>query len=151
MTGWQAFVASGCYVTATLIQGLIILNHPSYAPKMWHGTFLFWAVILCAVFVNTIVSSALPKLEGLILILHILGFFAILVPLVYMSPHAPAREVFANFINEGHWHSQGLSFFIGLIGMAFAFLGRISFQPVQGFSNNIEGVDGAIHVCRQSF
>jgi len=30
--GWQAGCAAGCYLAATEIQGLIILNHPNYAP-----------------------------------------------------------------------------------------------------------------------
>ncbi|KAL8724733.1 MAG: hypothetical protein Q9181_006697 [Wetmoreana brouardii] len=116
VAGWQAFVASTCYLCATLIQGLIILEQPEYHPKMWHGTLLFWAVAACAVFINTVISRALPALEGLILILHVLGFFAILIPLVYLSPHASSHDVFGRFLNEGGWPSQGLSFFVGLIG-----------------------------------
>lgn len=68
---------------------MIALNHPEYDLKQWHGTLLFWAVILTAVFVNTIISSMIPKLESLILIIHVLGFFAVLIPLVYMAPHSP--------------------------------------------------------------
>lgn len=44
--------------------------------------------------VNTVISSWLPKFEGLILILHILGFFAILLPLVILGPHAQPSHVF---------------------------------------------------------
>ncbi|TVY90274.1 Choline transport protein [Lachnellula willkommii] len=76
--GWQATVASGGYLTGTLIQGLIALTVPEYKPKSWHRTLLFWAVIFFAIFINTVVSNLLPKFEGLILILHLLGFFAIL-------------------------------------------------------------------------
>lgn len=35
-----------------------------------------------AILVNTTASKILPKLESFILILHIAGFFAILIPLV---------------------------------------------------------------------
>ena len=122
--GWQAAVASGGFLTGTLIQGLIALTVPSYNPKSWHGTLLFWAVIFFAVFINTIVSSLLPKFEGLILILHIIGFFAILIPLVYLGPHGSADEVFTTFLNGGGWPTQGLSFFVGLIGNVFAFVGK---------------------------
>lgn len=123
-TGWQASVASGGYLSGTLIQGMIVLNHPEYNFKQWHGTLLFWAVILVAVFVNTIISTLLPKLEGLILIIHVLGFFAVLIPLVYMASHGSSSSVFSNFINEGGWSTQGVSFFVGIIGNVFAFLGK---------------------------
>ena len=102
---------------------MIALNYPDYDFKQWHGTLLFWAVVLVAVFVNTTISSLLPKLEGLILIIHVLGFFAVLIPLVYMASHGSTSSVFTNFVNEGSWSTQGLSFFVGIIGNVFAFLG----------------------------
>ncbi|KAL9003986.1 MAG: hypothetical protein Q9188_003171 [Gyalolechia gomerana] len=102
VAGWQAFVASACYLSGTLIQGLIILQHPGYQPKFWHGTFLFWAIAACAVFTNTVVSCALPKIESLILVLHVLGFFAIFIPLIYLSPHESASFVFSQFHNGGN-------------------------------------------------
>ena len=123
VTGWQALVASGGYLVGTQIQGAVILNHADYDPKGWHGTFLYWAAIFIAVIFNTVISSALPKIEGLILVIHTLGFFAIMIPLVYMAPRSTAEEVFTHFLNEGDWPTQGLSFFVGLIGVAFSFLG----------------------------
>ncbi|KAI0968715.1 putative GABA permease [Xylaria arbuscula] len=43
-----------------------------------------------AIFINTVVSKMLAHFEGLILVLHILGFFSVLIPLVYLSPHGDA-------------------------------------------------------------
>ena len=82
---------------------------------------LYWAVILVGVIINTVISSWLPKFEGLILILHILGFFAVIFPLVILGPHASPSEVFGTFINGGNWPTNGLSFFIGLLGNVYAF------------------------------
>lgn len=126
--GWQGTVASGGFLTGTLIQGLIVLTVPSYVPTGWQGTFLFWAVIFFAVFINAVVSSMLPKMEGLILILHILGFFAIMIPLVILGPHDSAANVFTLWLNEGGWPTQGISFFVGLIGNVFAFVGMSIFS-----------------------
>lgn len=120
---WQALAASGGYLCSTLIQGFIVLNDATYSPQNWQGTLLFWAAILFAVVFNTVISSALPQIEGLILIIHVLGFFAILIPLVYLAPHGSASEVFTLFRNAGNWPSQGLSFFVGLIGLGFSLLG----------------------------
>lgn len=133
ITGWQSLVASGGFVTGTMIQGLILLNHPEYLPNMqnWHGTMLFWGVVLAAFSINTIFGKLLSRFEGFILILHILGFFAILLPLVFMSKEKSDTEaVFLTWINLGEWQTQELSFCIGILGNVFAFL----------------GADGAIHV-----
>lgn len=132
LTGWQASVASGAYLTGTAIQGLILLTHPSYLETMqnWHGTLLFWAIVLLSYGVNTAFSSSLSRFEGLVLIFHILGFFAVIFPLVFLSEHATASAVFNTFLNLGEWQTQGLSFSIGILGNVFAFVGG----------------DGAIHV-----
>ncbi|KAJ3495730.1 hypothetical protein NLG97_g3179 [Lecanicillium saksenae] len=122
--GWQGSVASSAFLTGTMIQGMIKMNNlETYMPQPYQGTLLFWAIMLFAVFINAIVSSALPKFEGLILILHVLGFFAILIPMVSLGYHGDPHEVFTKFNNGGAWPTQGLSFMVGLIGNVFAFVG----------------------------
>jgi choline transport protein len=121
--GWQGSVSSSALLTGNMILGMATLNHDGFQPELWQGTLLFWAIFLVAVFINTLVSSVLPKFEGLILILHILGFFAILIPLVTLGPHASASDVFTVFVNNGGWSSQGVSFMVGMMGNAFAFVG----------------------------
>lgn len=94
---------------------------------LWHGTLLLWATLLLCVFINVFVSEALPTIEVIVLIIHILGFFGILVPLVYLTPsHHAAKEIFTTFYNFGEWQSVGLAFFIGLQGNALAFVGTDS-------------------------
>lgn len=122
--GWQAGQASVAFLAASMIQGLAILNFPSYNATRWQGTLIFYGVIAFIVFINTYLARWLPKIEGMILILHILGFFAILIPLVYLAPHGSAHDVFATFINSGGWNTKGLSWFVGLITSVFSFLGR---------------------------
>lgn len=124
VSGWVAAIASACSLTGGLIQGLITMTQPSYVGENWHGTLLFWAVLLFCIFVNTIVSSLLPKFEGLILILHIVGFFSVLIPLVKLGPHGDAHTIFTTFNDGGNWSSTGLSMLVGLTGNAFAFLGK---------------------------
>ncbi|KAL8792554.1 MAG: hypothetical protein Q9195_004853 [Heterodermia aff. obscurata] len=116
-----------------VLKGLITLTDSTYDPKPWQSVMLYRALILFAVIINTAVSSWLPKFEAMILILHILGFFGVLFPLVILGPHAPASEVFQKFINGGDWPTYGLSFFVGLLGNVFAFF----------------GADGAIHMAEE--
>ena len=95
-------------------------------PQPWQAVLLFYATLFFGVFINTVVSRALPKIEGIILIFHVLGFFAILIPLVYMAPHGSAKDVFTVFMNGGGFETQGLSFMVGLVGPIFCLLGADS-------------------------
>ncbi|KAF2000922.1 hypothetical protein P154DRAFT_545429 [Amniculicola lignicola CBS 123094] len=115
--------ASGAYITATLIQGVIVVTHPSYLAKWksWHGMLMYWGVILIVVFINTVVAKWLPKFEGLLL--PILGFFAVIVPLLVLAEHTDSEFVFKTWIYDGGWSSNGLSICIGMMGNFFAFLG----------------------------
>lgn len=101
-----------------------MLNYPNYNFQRWHGTLIFYAVMLIAVIFNTVLTSQLPRVESITLLLHIVGFFAILIPLVVLAPHGSAHDVFAQFLNGGGYQTQGLSFFVGVTGAVFAFVGK---------------------------
>jgi len=129
---WQACLASAAYLGGTIIQGLFVLNYPSYNFQRWHGTLLLYAVVLLAMLFNTYLAKHLPKVEGTVLILHIVGFFAILITLTYLAPHGNAHDVFVKYLSLGGY-SDGTAFFVGLITTVFAFI----------------GADGAIHMCEE--
>ncbi|TGO90115.1 hypothetical protein BPOR_0078g00050 [Botrytis porri] len=153
--GWQAGQASVAFLCATLIQALVILNHPTYVPERWQATLIFYAVLAFILFVNTYLARWLPKIEGFVLCIHILGFFGILIPLVYLAPHGKPSDVFATFINGGGWSSNGTSFFIGLITSVFSFLGKVTFfvhtlyVRCQDRANIVSGADSACHMSEE--
>ena len=100
------------------------MTHPSYDGKPWHTVLLLWAAIGSAVFVNAIFGRLFPRVEGLILVVHILGFFAVILPLIFFGPHQNPSEVFRTFVNNGNFPTKGLSFMVGIAGTAFPFLGE---------------------------
>ncbi|KAI9774493.1 MAG: hypothetical protein M1835_006012 [Candelina submexicana] len=120
---WQATVSSVTFLVATQVQGLVILNYDSYTPERWHGTMLMWALMALAFLVNTIGIKLLPHLESLAGVCHVLFFFALLIPLVYLSPQSTPEFVFTKFLNEGGWHSNGISWCVGLLTVTFPFIG----------------------------
>lgn len=131
LLGWQSNVVSGSYLSGTMVQGPAILCNSNYTPEPWQTTLIIWAVIAFAVFINIAASGIIPRFEGLILILHLVGFFAILIPLVRLGDHKPAEFVFNTFLNQGGFQTRGLSFMVWMTGNIFAFM----------------GADAAIHVC----
>lgn len=121
--GWQAAFASTAYLSGTEIQGAAILAHKYYNAEAWHGTLIMWASLLLALAVNLVGGKFLPRVENLILIVHILGFFGILIPLISLADHKTKEQVFTEFLNGGNFASQGLSWFVGMTGCVFAFSG----------------------------
>ncbi|KKZ64246.1 hypothetical protein EMCG_09771 [[Emmonsia] crescens] len=121
--GWQAAFASVCFLCGTLMQSLIQLNEPGYIAERWHGTLFTAAIALATTFVNTHMASHLPSLEGLILTLHIFGFFATIIPLWVMAERTPTNDVFTQFTNSAGWPTIGLACLVGQISPIFSFLG----------------------------
>lgn len=121
---WQAIAVSLGYLIATLLQGIIILGNPgAYIPQAWHTVLIIWAVMLFAVIMNSTTSRALARFEGIVLIVHLLGFFGVLIPMVYLGPHNEPAAVFTTFLNEGGWSTQSLSFLVGLPSGAASLIG----------------------------
>ena len=104
---------------------MLVLNNPSYDFQRWHGTLHYHAIIGFGILMNTILARLLPKVEGAVFIIHVLGFFCILIPLAYLGPHNSAANIFATFDNTEGWSSTGLSFFVGLPTSILTFIGII--------------------------
>jgi choline transport protein len=104
--GYQVGTTIGAYVAGTLIQGLIILNNPdTYVPQRWHGTLMAILISICVAFFNIYLAKHLPLVEGIILVLHLAGWFAILIPLWVMAPRTPSSQVWTSFVDANEWSS----------------------------------------------
>ena len=123
---WQATATSVVYLTATQIQGLMILNYETYTPKRWHGTLLMWAVTAVMFVTNVWGIRLLPIIELIAGICHVLFFIMTLITLVVLVPHSSPKFVFTDFINGGGWSSDGLSWCIGLLTVVYCFVGEPS-------------------------
>jgi choline transport protein len=119
-------------IVLTWSQGLIALNDPTYEPQRWHATLLTIAIIASAICFNTFLAVRLPLIEGIVLVLHLCGIFAIVIPLWVMAPRAPAKVALLDFVDNGGWSSTGLSAMIGLV------------TPL----NVLIGYDCSVHMCK---
>ncbi|KAK4556924.1 hypothetical protein LTR86_005905 [Recurvomyces mirabilis] len=130
---WQATVTSVTFLTATQIQGLMILNYPDYTPERWHGTLLMWAYLAVLFAANVWGIRLLPLIELMGGVCHIAFFIMMLIVLVVLSPRSSAEFVFTTFTNGGGWQSDGVSWCIGLLTVVYSFV----------------GFDGAIHMSEE--
>lgn len=122
--GWQGSVASAAYLSGSLLQALAVLTTPSWVPALWRETLLSIAIMAFCLVVAVFLNFLLPKIEVCILVLHITAFVGILVVLARMGEHGDAASVFTTFANGGMWPTQGISVMVGMIGNAFAFIGK---------------------------
>ncbi|KAL5375139.1 hypothetical protein DPSP01_011452 [Paraphaeosphaeria sporulosa] len=120
---WQAGNAADCFITGTLIQALLQFNDKNYDPKRWHGTLFTWAMVLVLYVVNIWGHDFWPRIQNLLMIIHILAFFAVITVLWTLAPHNSAERVFTEFSNGGGWNSTGLSLMVGQISAIYSILG----------------------------
>jgi choline transport protein len=108
-----------------------VLNNPTYVFERWHGTLLVIAITAFSILFNTFLAKRLPMVEGLVLIIHILGFCGVMIPLWVLAPRNSTDVVFTEFTNFGGWSSTGLSVMVGMLTTVYGML----------------GADSAVHMC----
>lgn len=130
---WQALSIASAYGSATVMQGMIVLARPSYVPQAYHTILIMWGWALFATSINLTTGRLIARFEAVTLVLHLVGFFGVLIPLVYLSPHNNADFVFNTFYNNGGWPNMGLAFLVGL-------------PPVTA---SLVGADCAVHMAEE--
>ena len=78
-----------------MLVAVVSMNNPAYVPQPWHGTLLLWAFTAVAVLVNAFANPLLPKIELVLLFLHLAGWLAVLVPLIAVRNLLCATEYFS--------------------------------------------------------
>lgn len=127
MLGWQTGIAIVAFLAGTEIQGLLVLNYPSYHFQRWHGTMLTIAIAALSILFNTVFARRLPIVENVVLVLHIGGFFVILITIWVTTDKEQrnsAHTVFTEFTDFGGWGSIGFSCLIGMLAPVFSFIGK---------------------------
>lgn len=128
--GWIADIATGSFFGATIIQGIVVLNYPDYTPERWQGTLLMYACLVLIVAVNTIGARLLPQIEHFVLVLHTLGFLAVLIPLVVLAPKSSSAFVWSAFdASDAGWGTNGLAWLVGLISANLPFVSLLVHPP----------------------
>ncbi|ERF69373.1 hypothetical protein EPUS_08645 [Endocarpon pusillum Z07020] len=144
--GWQTGLAGGSFMVGTIIQGLITLNVSTYEPQPWHGTLIVIAVGCFVVGFNTCLAKKLPFVEGILLMLHVVGLFAIIIPLWVLAPRNNTKAVFTEFTNNGGWPTEGVSFMVGLLPLVISVLGFDSTVHMSPLASTLS-ISGYMYSC----
>jgi amino acid transporter len=110
-----------------MIQGLVVLNYEEYHAKRWHGTLIYWALLVTSTFINIWGARLISLIENASLIVHLAAFIAELVVILVCAPtkHS-ANFVFTLFQNESGWSSNGVAWSIGMLSSCYVLAGEYS-------------------------
>jgi choline transport protein len=130
---WQAGNAIGVFLTGTLIQTAILERNVDYTFPAWHGSLLVMFSIFFTVTANILLSRYIPRVQTAFFVLHILVFFAIMVPILVNAPKASAAEVFTDFENTGGWSNMGFAVLAGQLTAIYMMCGTDAVSTVLNF------------------
>ncbi|KAM5371488.1 hypothetical protein ACJA88_009475 [Fusarium oxysporum] len=108
--GWLASFASSCYTIAFQVQACINVTKPDFAFTTWQIALIMWAVIIVTIAFNTWGTAFFPQLETASLIGHLLGFFAVMIPLWVLCDKNDAHDVFLQFTDQSGWDNMGFAY-----------------------------------------
>ena len=112
-----------------LIQTMILVGNENYAFPNWHGALLAIASMAIAYIAVVYGSKALPYWQNAVFAVHILGFFAYLIPIWVNAPTATHKQVWTEFENFGGWSSLGLAALVGQLTGISGFAGLDAVSP----------------------
>ncbi|KAJ4354472.1 uncharacterized protein N0V89_006209 [Didymosphaeria variabile] len=124
--GWQCAMGTTALAATQQLQGLIALNVPNYIIRPWHSTLFCIAVMVFAIIWNTLVTKKLPLVEGIVIVLYVVGFLSFVVVLWVMAPHTNTKDVWTKFEDNSGWGNVGLSTLVGLLGPVVTLIGSDS-------------------------
>lgn len=75
---------------------------------------------------NILLSKYIPRVQTLFFVLHVLAFFAVIVPILVNAPKASAEKVFLEFSNYGGWSSTGFATLAGQLSAIYMMCGTDS-------------------------
>ncbi len=117
---WQAGTASGPFLVGTLIQASVTVMSDEYSPTNWEGTLMVIAVTIMTWAFNIWGTKMMPVFQNIMLIVHVFGFWAIIMVFWVLSPRNTTKVTFAQFQNRGGWNSTGLALMVGQLSAIFA-------------------------------
>ncbi|OMP84874.1 Choline transport protein [Diplodia seriata] len=127
LTGWFAWAgsiftsASVALAMGSALCGCWQLSHPDFVIESWH-VFVAYQVVNIFCFVFNCYGKVLPAISSTTLYISLISFAVILITIPAKAPtHQHASFVFATFINNTGWTSNGIAFIVGLVNTNWAF------------------------------
>ena len=122
--GWVTGIPACAQMLSSLVIGMVKLANPeAHVGELWHVTLIMMLWLFLMIGFNIFLAQHLPLAEGLVLVLHVLGFFAFLILFWTMAERSPGKEAFTTFYDGGGWGSLSVSALVGLATPLWCFIG----------------------------
>ena len=73
---------------------------------------------------NVHAAELMPRIQNLLLVLHLICWIIIIVVLFAMAPHQPAKVISTEFYNGGSWPTVAVSLMVGQISAIYGPLSK---------------------------
>lgn len=104
---------------------MVVLGHPEYEAKRWHGTLLMWAVVLIPIIINIFARRVLAVIEVVAGIMHVVFLPVTIATFVILAPRNPDACVWDTFVSGlSGWQNPGVVFSVGLLGVLTPLSGK---------------------------
>jgi choline transport protein len=110
---WQAGNAVGMFLLGSTIQSMIVIMYTDYTAEAWQSFLLALAAIVITYIGNVYGARILPYWQNALFVVHIMAFFALIVPIWINAPKATHEQVWADFAAFGGWPNMGLTIMVG--------------------------------------
>lgn len=140
---WQPALSASLYPLVTMIGAMPYYFDGTFSFTNWQTALLLIGFGFTCIPLNTFWRKLLPPFESVALVIHFVGFVAVLVPLWVLAPKASSEDVFLNFVNNGGWSNTGTSLMVGSSAILFTMSGPDS---VVHMSEEVK--DAAINIPR---
>lgn len=128
---WISLITAGMYIAASITQGVIALNNPTYTPQLWHVTLLMYAYLVFVVVLNIYARKLLVVIEMFGGVIHFAFFIATIITLAVTGPKSSASFVFTeSFFGLSGWSNHAVQWCLGLLSSTAV----------------LTGFDGVIHL-----
>lgn len=110
---WQAGNAMGIFLTESLVQTIILINNENYGFPAYQGCLLALGVLAICYVANVYGAKTLHYWQNAFFLLHILAYFAYIIPIWVNAPAATHHQVWSEFENDGGWSNMALAILVG--------------------------------------
>ena len=130
---WISLLAGVANISALMIQALVIASYPNYVPHGWHVTLIIYALLLVQGLMNQYAFWAIPWIEMLSGLLHVIMWLVFVTVLVTLAPRHSTEFVFLDKSMLSGWNNEYVSFNLGMLTATWGFV----------------GFDGAVHMSEE--
>ncbi|KAE8389566.1 amino acid/polyamine transporter I [Aspergillus alliaceus] len=135
MLAWIAICTGIALIPAQLILGIVLFYNSDYHSQPWHYFLIYQSVNGLVLLYNITLLKKSLWFHDICFVINLTSFVAIIVTCLARSAalYQPSDMVWATFLNDSGWSSDGVAFLTGLVSPNYMYA----------------GIDGALHLAEE--